>query len=114
VDGEGWIVSGFTIVPFQDEGLELMDETVDAFGLAAGVSGEVKRVADNDAGAAMAAGEAEDGALVAAGLGALDGEQRLGDAQGVGERDADAAGADVEAEPGLLLCGHPAHDNEEG
>jgi hypothetical protein len=62
----------------------------------------------------MATGEAEDGALVTAGLRPLEGEQRLRDAQGVRERNADAAGADVEAEPGLLLCGHPAHDNEEG
>ena len=96
MDGEGWMVRRF-----RNEGLQLIDETVDALGLAAGVSGEVQRVADNDAGAAMAAGEAEDGALVAAGLRTLDGEQRLGDAQGIGERDTDAAGTDVEAKPGL-------------
>ena len=96
MDGEGWVIRRF-----RNEGLQLVDKAMDALGLAAGVSGEVQWVADDDAGAAMAAGEAEDGALVAAGLGALEGEQRLGDAQGIGERDTDAAGTDVEAEPGL-------------
>jgi hypothetical protein len=96
VDGEGWLVRGLC-----NERLELFDEEMDAPGLAAGISGEVQRVSDDNAGAAMAAGEAEDGALVAAGLRALEGKQRLRDAQGIGERDADAAGADVEAEPGL-------------
>jgi len=108
MDGERW-AAGFTVVRFLDEGLELVNEAVDAFGLAAGVSGEVERVADDDPGTAMAAGEAEDGALVATGLCALDGEQRLRDAQGIRERDTDAAGADIETEPGLLLWGHPAH-----
>ncbi len=103
MDGERWVAG------FCNERFELVDEAMDALGLAAGVSGEVERVADDDAGTAMAAGEAEDGALVAAGLSAFEGEQRLRDAKGVGERDTDAAGADVEAEPGLGLCGHPAH-----
>ena len=79
---------------------------MDALGLAAAVSGEVQRIADDDAGAAVAACEAEDGALIAAGLRALDGEQRLRDAERVGERDTDAARADIEAEPGLELRAH--------
>ena len=86
---------------FGDEGFELIDEAMDALGLAAGVAGEKQRIADDDADAVMAAGEAEDGALVAAGLGALDGEHRLCDAQSVRERDADAASADIQAERGL-------------
>ena len=88
----------------QNESFQLVDETMDAAGLAAVVSGEMQRVADDDADAAMAAGKTEDRALIAAGLRALEGEQRLRDAQGVGERDADAAGSDVEAEPGLGRC----------
>ena len=74
---------------------------MDTLGLAAGLAREMQWNADDDAGAMMAADEAEDGALVAAGLGALDSEQRLRDAQGVGERDANAASADVQAQPGL-------------
>lgn len=92
----------------EHERVELLDEAVDAFGLAAFVSGEVERVADDDAAAAMAAGQAQDGALVAARVGALEHHQRLRDAEGIGERDADAARADVKAEPGLGGIRHGA------
>jgi hypothetical protein len=81
---------------------------MDTVGLTAAVSGEVQRVADNDAGAVVAAGESEDGALIAAGLGALDGEERLRNAERIGERDTDAAGADIETEPRLELRRHAA------
>ena len=57
---------------------------VDALGLAAAISGEVQRVPDDDACTTVAAGEAEDRALIAAGLRALDGQQGLGDTEGVG------------------------------
>jgi hypothetical protein len=86
---------------FGDERLELIDKAMDALGLAAVISREVQRIADDDAGAAVAAGEAQDRALVAARLGALDGEQRLRAAECVGECDTDAARADIEAQPGL-------------
>jgi hypothetical protein len=86
---------------FGDEGFELVDEAMDTLGLATEVTREMQGIANDNAGALMAADKAEDGALVAAGLGALDGEERLCDAQGIGERDADAAGADVQAKPGL-------------
>jgi hypothetical protein len=101
MDGERWVAG------FCDEGFELVDEAMDPLGLAAGVSGEVERVADDDAGTVMAAGEAKDGALVAAGLRAIDGEKRLRDAENAGERDTDAARADIETEPRLLWAGHP-------
>jgi hypothetical protein len=52
-------------------------------------------IANDDAGAAMAPREAEDGTLVASGLRTLDGEQGLRDAKCVGERNADPAGADI-------------------
>jgi hypothetical protein len=91
-----------------EERLELIDKAMDTVGLAAGISGEVQRVADNHAGAVVAAGESEDGALIAAGLGALDGEERLRNAERIGERDADAARADIEAEPRLGLRRHSA------
>jgi hypothetical protein len=84
-----------------DEPLQFVHEAMDPLGLGAMVSGEVERIADDDAGAAVAACETEDGALVAAGLRAFDGEQGLRDAERVGERDTDAARADIEAEPGL-------------
>jgi hypothetical protein len=81
---------------------------MDALGLAAAISGEVQRIADDDAGAVVTACESEDGALIAAGLGALDGEERLRNAERIGERDTDAAGADIEAEPRLELRAHAA------
>jgi hypothetical protein len=93
------------------ERLEFIDKAMDALGLAAAISGEVQRIANDNAGAVVTACEPEDGALIAAGLGALDGEQRLRNAEGIGERDTDAAGADIEAEPRLELCAHAANDS---
>jgi hypothetical protein len=93
---------------FGDERLELIDKAMDALGLAAAISGEVQRIADDDAGAVVTACKSEDGALIAAGLGALDSEERLRYAQRIGERDTDAAGADIEAEPRLELRRHAA------
>lgn len=84
-----------------DECFEFINKAVDALGLAATVSREMQRIADDDAGAAVAAQEAEDRTLVPTRLGALDGEQRLGDTERIGERDPDAARADIEAEPRL-------------
>jgi hypothetical protein len=94
-----------------DQRFELIHKTVNALGLAAAIAGEVQRIAGDDAGAAVAARKPEDGSLIATGLGALDGEQRLRDAQQVRERDTDPPRADIEAEPGLELtekwhCGH--------
>jgi hypothetical protein len=80
---------------------EIVYEAVDALGLSAEISGEVQRIADDDARAAVAPREAKDGALIAAGLRALDGKERLGDAEGAGERDTNAARTDIEAEPGM-------------
>ena len=74
---------------------------MDPLSLGAAVSREVEWIADDDTGAAVAARETEDGALVAAGLRALDREQRLRDAEGVGECDTDAARAHIETQPGL-------------
>jgi hypothetical protein len=94
----GWLDQGFG-----DECFELVYKVVDTIGLAAAIPGEVQRIADYDAGAAVAACEAEDGTLVPAGLCALEGEERLRDAERIRERDTDAARADIEAEPGLQL-----------
>jgi hypothetical protein len=88
--------------------LEFIDKAMDAVGLAAAISGEVQRIADDDAGAVVTACEPEDGALIATGLGALDSEERLRNAEGIGERDTDAAGTDIEAEPRLKLRAHAA------
>ena len=93
---------------FGDERLEFIDKAVDAVGLAAAISGEVQRIADDDAGAVVTAYKSEDGPLIAAGLRALDSEERLRNAEGIGERDTDAAGADIEAEPRLELRAHAA------
>jgi hypothetical protein len=90
------------------ERLEFIDKAMDAVGLAAAVSGEVQRIADDDAGAVVATCKPEDGALIAAGLGALDSEERLRNAEDIGERDSDAAGTDIEAEPRLELRAHAA------
>ena len=84
-----------------DQLLQLIHKAMDTLGLKAAVSGEMQRVADDDAGTVVAARQAEDGALVAAGLAARDGEERLRDAEGVGERNPYAACADIEAQPGL-------------
>jgi hypothetical protein len=84
-----------------DERLQLVHKAMDAVGLGAAVSGEVERIADDDADATVPARKAQDRPLVAAGLRAFDGEQGLRDAERVGERDTDAARADIEAEPGL-------------
>lgn len=73
---------------------------MDALGLAAAIAGEMQRIADDDACTAVTPREAEDGALVAARLRALDGEEGLGNAENARECDTDAARADVEAEPG--------------
>jgi hypothetical protein len=114
VDGEdGAIVLTGLGSLLMHEGLELLDKGVDAPGLAAAVAGEMEGVADDESGAAVAAGEAEDGALVAAGGGALEGHERLGDAQRVREGDADATGADIETEPGLPIIRHSAHHSPE-
>lgn len=88
-----------------------MDETVDALGLAAAIAGEMQRIADDDACTAVTSREAENGALVAAGLRALNGEERLGDAENARECDTDAARADVKTEPGVGLTGkwHTQH-----
>jgi hypothetical protein len=94
----GWCDQGFG-----DEFFELLYKVVDAIGLAAAISGEVQRIADDDAGAAVAAREAENGTLVPAGLCALDGEERLRDAERIRERHSDTTGADIKAEPGLQL-----------
>jgi hypothetical protein len=94
----GWRDRGFG-----DECFELVDKAVDAIGLAAAISREVQRIAHDDAGAAVAAREAEDGTLIPAGLCALDGEERLRDAERVGERHSDTAGADIKSKPGLRL-----------
>jgi hypothetical protein len=105
VDGEAGVVHICRVFALGgwlgDERFELVHKTMDSLGLAAAVSGEVERIADHDAGATMAACEAEDGALVPAGLRAFDGEQRLRDAKRVGERDTDTARADIEAQPWL-------------
>jgi hypothetical protein len=93
---------------FGDERLELINKAMDALGLAAAISGEVQRIADDYAGAVVTACESEDRALIAAGLRALDSEKRLRNAEGIGERDTDAAGADIEAEPRLELRAHAA------
>ncbi len=93
---------------FGDERLEFIDKAMDALGLAAAISGEVQRIADDDAGAVVTACQSEDGALIAAGLGALDSEERLRNAERIGERDTDAAGTDIEAEPRLELRAHAA------
>ena len=93
---------------FGDERLEFIDKAMDALGLAAAISGEVQRIADDDAGAVVTAYKSEDGPLIAAGLRALDSEERLRNAEGIGERDTDAAGADIEAEPRLELRAHAA------
>ena len=93
---------------FGDERLELTDKAMDALGLAAAISGEVQRIADDDAGAVVTACESEDGALIAAGLRALDSEERLRNAEGIGERHTDAASTDIEAEPWLELRRHAA------
>jgi hypothetical protein len=94
----GWRDQGLA-----DEFFELVYKVVDTICLAAAISRETQRIADDDAGAAVAAREAEDGALVPAGQRALDGEERLRDAERIRERDSDPAGADIEAEPGLQL-----------
>jgi hypothetical protein len=94
----GWRDRGFG-----DECFELVYKAVDAIGLATAISREVQRIAHDDAGAAVAAREAEDGTVIPAGLCALDGEERLRDAERVGERDTDAAGADIKPEPRLQL-----------
>ena len=65
----------------------------------------MQRIADDDACAAVTPCQAEDRALVAAGLRALDGEQGVGKAENVGECNSDAARPDVEAEPRLGLTG---------
>ncbi len=62
-----------------DQRFELIHKTVNARGLPAAIAGEVQRIADDDAGAAVAAREAQDGSLIATRLAALDGEQRLRD-----------------------------------
>jgi hypothetical protein len=82
---------------FGDERLQLIHKAMDPLGLGAAVSREVERIADDNAGATVAACKAEDGTQVAAGLRTLNGEQRLREAQGIGECDADAARADIEA-----------------
>jgi len=82
---------------FGDERLQLIHKAMDPLGLGAAVSGEVERIADDDAGATVAACKAENGAQVAAGLRTLDGEQGLRHAERIRERDTDAAGADIEA-----------------
>jgi hypothetical protein len=113
MNGEAGAVCGRSVFASLDgrlgkERLEFIDKAMDALGLAAAISGEVQRIADNDAGAVVTACESEDGALIAAGLGALDGEERLRNAERIGERDTDAAGADIEAEPRLELRAHAA------
>jgi hypothetical protein len=112
MNGEAGAVGSRVVAPlggrFGKERLEFIDKAMDAVGLAAATSGEVERIADDDAGAVVTACEPEDGALIAAGLGALDREQRLRNAEGIGERDTDAAGTDIEAEPRLELRGHAA------
>jgi hypothetical protein len=113
MNGEGGTVCGRSVFAPLDgrlgeERLELIDKAMDAVGLAAAISGEVQRVADDDADAVVAAGESEDGALIATGLGALDGEERLRNAERIGERDTNAARANIEAEPGLGLRTHAA------
>ena len=85
VNGEAGAVRGRGVfVPLGrglgDECLEFVDKAMDTLGLATAIAGEVQRIADDDAGAAVTAREAEDGALVATGLAALDGEERLCDA----------------------------------
>jgi hypothetical protein len=57
-----------------DERLQLIHKAMDPLSLGAAVSREVEWIADDDTGATMAACEAQDGALVAAGLRALDRE----------------------------------------
>jgi hypothetical protein len=112
MNGEGGTVGSGVVAPldgrFGKERLEFIDKAMDAVGLAAAISGEVERIADDDSGAVVTACESEDGALIAAGLGALDREERLRNAEGIGERDTDAAGTDIEAEPRLELRAHAA------
>ena len=83
---------------FSNQRPEFIHETMDPFGLGAAVPREMERIADDDAGTAVPTRQAKDGALVAARLRALDGEQRLRDPEGVGDRDADPARAHIEAE----------------
>jgi len=107
----GGVFRGIFVSPgwrFGDERLEFIDKAVDAVGLPAAISGEVQRIADDDAGAVVTACEPEDGALITARLSALDGEERLRNAKRIGERDTDSAGADIEAEPGVELRRHAA------
>jgi hypothetical protein len=110
MNGEAGAVGSGVVAPLggRKERLEFIDEAMDAVGLAAAISGEVQRIADDDAGAVVTACEPEDGALIAAGLGALDSEERLRNAEDIGERDSDAAGTDIEAEPRLELRAHAA------
>ncbi len=103
VDGES------RMLRLSDEGFQFTGKAMDARGLGTCLSRESQGIADDDAGASMAARETKDRALIAPGLRALDGEQRLGDTERVGEGDADAARADVEAEPRLRLCAHSAY-----
>ena len=108
--GIGWIGDGFhgCFVLRGKDYLELVDKGMDALCLAAVATGEMEWIADNDSHAAVAASEAQDGALIATGLRAFEGEQRLRDPEHVGERDADAAGTDVEAKPDRLGFAHAA------
>ena len=73
MDGEaGWFGPGGITMGLSgwvsEQCPELLDEAVNALGLRAAISGEVQRVADHDTRATMASREAEDGALIAAGL----------------------------------------------
>ena len=102
VDGEAGAVRtrGIVACPsgrLRYERFEFVDKTMDAVGLAAAIPGQVQRVADDDAGASVTARETEDGALVAAGLAALNCEEGLRNAECIGERNTDAARADIEA-----------------
>jgi hypothetical protein len=113
MNGEAGAVCGRGVFALLDGGLgkerlEFIDKAVDPLGLAAAISGEVQRIADDDAGTVVTACQPEDGALIAAELGALDCEERLRNAECIRERDTDAAGADIEAEPRLELRAHAA------
>lgn len=106
--GRGWWLWGSRLSRKSSlhQRLHVGDEAMHAFGLAAVGAGEQDGIADDDACASVTAGEAEDGALVTAGLGPLQGHEGLCDAKNVGERDADAASADIEPEPDLRRSAH--------
>ncbi len=80
-------------------GAELLGEGLRLGGLWALVAGHVQGIADDGFGGGVLAQDAGDGFHVGAGVGAVQGEERLrGVAERVGDGDADAAVANIEGE----------------